>query len=67
MARLCASDYRDVLEVVYAAGELDETPAFAEPVLEALRRLVHCDVVTFHERSESAQRVLVYAGEPAGS
>jgi DNA-binding CsgD family transcriptional regulator len=66
MARLSESDYRSVLEVVYAGGEVEDTVAFDEPVLAALRRLVSCDVVTFHERSASARRVLVYSGEPVG-
>ena len=53
MARLAESDYRKALEVVYAAGEVDGPLAFPEPVLETLRELVPCDVVTFHERSAS--------------
>ena len=66
MARLAQYDYRKALEVVYAAGEVDGPLAFPEPVLEMLRELVPCDVVTFHELSASPDRVLVYAGEPVG-
>src|SRR5690349_22496690 len=61
MARLSASDYRRALEVVYAAGEIDGPIAFPEPVLEALARLVPCDVVAFHDRGD-----IVYTGEPKG-
>ena len=66
MPALSRSDYRDALEVVYAAGEVTSTVAFPEPVLHALRRLVPCEVVTFHEHSETRNRVLVHIGEPAG-
>jgi DNA-binding CsgD family transcriptional regulator len=66
MARLSESDYRKTLDVVYAAGEVDGPIAFPEPVLEALRELVPCDVVCFHERSASPDRVLVYTGDPQG-
>lgn len=66
MARLSESDYRKTLEVVYAAGEVDGPTAFPEPVLQALRELVPCDVVCFHERSASPDRVLVYTGDPLG-
>ena len=65
--RLLESDYRKALEVLYAAGEVDGPLAFPEPVLQALRDLVPCDVVTFHERSESREGVLVYTGEPLGA
>ena len=66
MARLSESDYRKTLEVVYAAGEVDGPIAFPEPVLEAIRELVPCDVVCFHERSATPGRVLVYTGDPLG-
>lgn len=66
MARLAESDYRKALEVLYAAGESDGPPPFAEPVLEALRELVPCDVVAFHERSEARDRALLFVGEPVG-
>jgi DNA-binding CsgD family transcriptional regulator len=66
VARILASDYRKAFEVLSAAGEAEGGLAFPEPVLQALRELVPCDVVTFHERSASPERVLVYAGEPLG-
>jgi DNA-binding CsgD family transcriptional regulator len=66
MARLVESDYRKSLDVLYAAGEVDGPLAFPEPVLAALRELVPCDVVTFHERSRRPGSVLVYTGEPVG-
>jgi RNA polymerase sigma factor (sigma-70 family) len=62
MVRLSAGDYRDALEVIYVAGEIDGAIAFPEPVLEALGRLVPCDVVAFHERGG-----IVYAGGPKGT
>jgi DNA-binding CsgD family transcriptional regulator len=67
MARLLQSDYRKALDVLYAAGEVNGPVAFPRPVLETLRQLVPCDVVTFHERSASPERVLVYSGEPLGA
>jgi DNA-binding CsgD family transcriptional regulator len=66
MARLAVSDYRGALEVLYAAGEIEGPLAFSETVLETLHALVPCDVVTFHERSESKDRVLAYTGDPLG-
>jgi RNA polymerase sigma factor (sigma-70 family) len=66
MAALSSSDYRRALDVVYAAGEVSGPVPFPEPVLEALRQLVPCEVVTFHEHSESRSRVLVHVGEPSG-
>jgi DNA-binding CsgD family transcriptional regulator len=65
MPRVSGSDYRKVLDVLYEAGKVESTVPFPEPVLEALRRLVPCDVVTYHER------VAVYAppaqiGDPRG-
>jgi DNA-binding CsgD family transcriptional regulator len=66
VARLTGRDYRKVLDVLYAAGEVDGPVAFPEPVLRTLRDVVPCDVVTFHERSRSRDRLLVYTGEPVG-
>ncbi len=59
MARLAESDYRKVLDVLRAAGDISGPTPFPESVLEALRRLVPCDVVTYHER-----RFRVYTGQP---
>ena len=67
MARLAESDYRKALEVLYAAGEGDGLLPFDEPVLEALRDLVPCDVVAFHERSAARDRALVFVGRPVGA
>jgi DNA-binding CsgD family transcriptional regulator len=66
MARLVESDYRKALDVLYAAGEVDGSVAFPEPVLGVLRELIPCDVVAFHEGGWRADRVLVYTGEPIG-
>jgi DNA-binding CsgD family transcriptional regulator len=66
MARLVESDYRKALDVLYAAGEVDGSLAFPEPVLAVLRELVPCDVVTFHEQTWRPASVMVYTGEPIG-
>jgi DNA-binding CsgD family transcriptional regulator len=66
MARLVEADYRKALAVLYAAGEVEGALAFPETVLTALRELVPCDVVTFHEQSWRPDCVLVYTGEPIG-
>lgn len=66
MTRLRESDYRKTLEVLYAAGEVDGPVAFTEPVLDALRELVPCDVAAFHEGSDRVDRALVYTGIPLG-
>jgi DNA-binding CsgD family transcriptional regulator len=66
MARLGESDFSRALAVLEAAGEVEGAVAFPEQVLETLRDLVPCDVVAFHERSSSPDRVLVFTGEPRG-
>lgn len=66
MARLSESDYRKALDVLYAAGDVEGPVACPRPVLEALRRLVPCDVVAFHDGGDSRERVIVYAGDPLG-
>jgi hypothetical protein len=50
MSRLSGSDYRKALDVAYELAHVDGPNPFPEPVLEALRSLVPCDVVAFHER-----------------
>jgi DNA-binding CsgD family transcriptional regulator len=61
MPRLSTSDYQKVLDVLYETADVDGPNPFPEPVLNALRRLVPCDVVAYHEHAA------VYAvGEPAG-
>jgi DNA-binding CsgD family transcriptional regulator len=65
--RLSEADYRSVLDVVREAGDVDGRLPFPHPVLEALRRLVPCDVVTYHERPDSpGPPRLVFVGEPRG-
>jgi DNA-binding CsgD family transcriptional regulator len=66
VVRLSASDYRDVLAVLREAGEVEGPMPFPEPVLDALRRLVPCDVVTYHERV-GGHPALATSGEPRGS
>jgi DNA-binding CsgD family transcriptional regulator len=66
MARLSGADYRGVLAVLREAGELEGPMPFPEPVLDALRRLVPCDVVAYHERV-GGHPALVTSGEPRGS
>jgi DNA-binding CsgD family transcriptional regulator len=66
MARLTESDYGRVLGVLQEAGDVEGPFAFPEPVLAALRRLVPCDVVAFHERVEG-EGVVLFSGEPRGA
>jgi DNA-binding CsgD family transcriptional regulator len=64
---LSEADYRGVLAVLSEASTVEGPTPFTKPVLEALRRLVPCDVVTYHERLEpSGRRHLRYVGEPRG-
>lgn len=65
MPRISESRYRGALEVLREAGDVDGPIPFPEPVLDALRRLVPCDVVTYHERLGS-RAIVVWAGEPRG-
>ncbi len=65
MPRLSPSDYESVLAVLREAGEVDGEVAFPMPVLEAMRRLIPCDVVTYHE-SMGGEPAVVSAGEPRG-
>lgn len=64
MVRLAGSDYRRALDALCAAGDVDGPQPFPQPVLHALRELVPCDVVTFHSSSASAERILIYTGDP---
>ena len=61
MARLSESDYRKSLDVLYVAGDVEGSVAYPRPVLEALRRLVPCDVVAFHCTATSMEEGM--AGE----
>src|SRR2546429_7648999 len=65
MPRLSVSDYQTVLDVLYETAEVDGPNPFPEPVLDALRRLVPCDVVTYHEHV-AVYAPLAQVGEPAG-
>jgi DNA-binding CsgD family transcriptional regulator len=65
MPRLSPSDYESVLALLSQAGEVDGQVAFPKPVLEAMRRLIPCDVVTYHE-SMGGEPAVVSAGEPRG-
>jgi DNA-binding CsgD family transcriptional regulator len=65
MSCLTEADYRGVLGVVRAAGEVEGPLPFTEPVLDALWRLVPCDVVAYHERV-GGEAALAYVGEPRG-
>ena len=65
MPRLSVADYRGVLAVLQEASAVEGPTPFPEPVLDALRRLIPCDVVTYHERL-GGQPALVSSGEPGG-
>jgi len=65
MSNLAESDYRAILEVLRAAGEVSEPTPFPESLLESLRRLVPCDVVAYHERIDG-ERAIAWTGEPRG-
>jgi DNA-binding CsgD family transcriptional regulator len=67
VARLSESDYSRILDVLGEAACVDGPVAFPEPVLDALRRVVPCDVVAYHERPHpKAGRAIVWSGEPRG-
>jgi hypothetical protein len=65
MPRLSESDYRSALDVLREAGAVDGPIPFPEPVLDAFRRLVPCDVVAYHEQPPG-QPAMVFTGEPRG-
>jgi DNA-binding CsgD family transcriptional regulator len=65
MPRLSTADYESVLDVRREAAAVEEPNPFPKPVLDALRRLVPCDVVAYHERS-LRQPGVVWTGEPRG-
>jgi DNA-binding CsgD family transcriptional regulator len=67
MPSLSGSDYRKALAVLREAGDVEGPIPFPRPVLAALRRLVACDVVTYHEQIDClGQADLVFTGEPGG-
>ena len=68
MPALSEADFRGVLDVLREASVVEGPVPFDQLVLEALRRLVPCDVVAYHERDEKAGRSHVrYVGEPRGT
>jgi DNA-binding CsgD family transcriptional regulator len=67
MPALREADYRMALDVLREAGDTERAIPFPEPVLEALRRVVPCDTVAYHERLESdSEPTIVWVGEPLG-
>lgn len=66
VARLSATDYQGVLHVLGEAGAVDGPTPFPEPVLDALRRLVPCDVVAYHEASSLWEPAWGFVGDPRG-
>jgi len=68
VGRLSETDYVGVLEVLREAAAVDGPNPFTRPVLDALHRMVPCDVVAYHERHEpSGRRHIGYVGEPHGT
>jgi DNA-binding CsgD family transcriptional regulator len=65
MAGLAERDYVGVLDVLHEAAAVDGPLPFTRPVLQALRDLIPCDVVAYHEGVDGARRV-VWDGEPRG-
>jgi DNA-binding CsgD family transcriptional regulator len=65
MARLSQGDYAGVLDVLHAAATVEGPVPFTQPVLRALRHLIPCDVVAYHEHIDGAHRVF-WDGEPRG-
>lgn len=65
MVRLSASDYQEALAVLYELADVDGPNPFPEPALEGLRRLVGCDVVTYHEQV-AVYAPVAQAGKPHG-
>jgi DNA-binding CsgD family transcriptional regulator len=49
MGRLSETDYRDMLGLLHDAGEVVEDDPFPAPILDELRRLVPCDVLSYGE------------------
>jgi DNA-binding CsgD family transcriptional regulator len=66
MARLAEADYRKVLAVLFEAAAAEGPIPFPTPVLDALRRLVPCDVVAYHEGTPGVAAVS-FVGEPRGT
>jgi DNA-binding CsgD family transcriptional regulator len=63
MPSLSASDCEKVLDVLYEAADANGPEPFPGPLLEALRRLVPCDVVAYHDRT-GGEPAVSQVGEP---
>jgi RNA polymerase sigma factor (sigma-70 family) len=66
VVRRSHDDYHRVLEVALEAASVDGPVAFPRPVLDALRRLVPCDVVAYHEPTADGRTRIIWTGEPRG-
>ncbi len=62
---LSASDWEHALDVLGEAAAVEGPVPFPEPVLESLRRLVPCDVVSYHEQPLGVPAI-AFAGERRG-
>jgi DNA-binding CsgD family transcriptional regulator len=65
MAGLRQRDYGGVLDVLREAAAVEGPIPFTQPVLGALRDLIPCDVVAYHEQIDGVHRV-IWDGEPRG-
>jgi DNA-binding CsgD family transcriptional regulator len=65
VARLSEADYKGALEVVSEGVVVEGSMPFPKPVLEALRRLVQCDVVAYHD-APIGRPAAAFVGEPRG-
>jgi DNA-binding CsgD family transcriptional regulator len=63
--RLRESDYRAALELLHEARGVEGPVPFPERILHAIRRLVPCDVVAYHDRV-GGRRTIIWVGEPRG-
>src|ERR671927_117866 len=66
MPRVSAADYRAILDVLREAAAVDGPNPFPVPVLDALRRLVPCNVASYHEGYPRERDTVSWVGEPGG-
>ena len=66
MRSVSEADCAKLLDVVHAAADVAGDVPFPQSVLEALQRLVPCDVVAYHERPSGSAKRIVWTGEPRG-
>ena len=66
MPRLSGADHRAALDVLLEGGAVEGSNPFTEPVLDALRRLVRCDVVAYHE-APVGEPPVAFVGQPRGT